>query len=143
MKWTACFAWIALASGASAQTEVVGKWTGKVVLSKPAFPAGTSAKEKQLVEDQMAKVKKTAFTLNVKPNKTFVIGMSAGIRPEPHDTSGVWSYAKRSLTLTPANPSGVANSDKPMVLTLSSDGKKLTSVLKQKLGTATFVFVRP
>ena len=154
-KWVivGCALLIFALAGCHSSTNVVGKWKGKMDLSKEM----AKGKDKNDPGAQLGAAMANAFgsmiSLEIKPDNTF--SMTLMMFP----MTGKWSVSGDTVSLTPESfmgmskdqlksaaknkggSSGSQDMDKPMKLKISPDGQKLTAV-PDKPGEPEMVFER-
>ncbi len=123
------FAALAITAGCGfKESDLVGKWKGKMVLS---------AEDKKEAGAEAAKAEGLSFDLVLNEDKTFVLAVGVS-------TEGTWTYADNKLTLTTTKVMGMdvsgmpgAAETKPQVLNVEDGGNKL--VLADPNGKSTTV----
>ena len=106
-------------AGCKSGNDIAGKWKGSVEFT------GEAAKNPMA---EMAKSMMGNISLELKPDKKFAMTMGMSV-------TGSWTQDGSTVTLT---PDSTGKSEKPLVLTVSADGEKMTTTEKE----ATLVFTR-
>jgi hypothetical protein len=123
-----CFLMCLLVLGCKGgSNDVVGKWKGAAEI--PAGQADDAAAK-------MAKQMLGDISLELKADKTFVMTMMFPFE-------GTWTQSGSSVTMTVTKMMGkeAKGSEKPLVLTVSSDGQTMTAA-DMGAGKGTIKFVR-
>jgi hypothetical protein len=102
--------------------SAVGTWSGKLDLS--AVKAKTD-QEKQQIEMAKTMLANMVITVVLKKDKTCTMSMSGVPNgPDgPKEQKGTWTQSGKSVTVKQNSGKG-----KPMVFTMSADGKSMTAV---------------
>ncbi|HRI43556.1 MAG TPA: lipocalin family protein [Fimbriimonadaceae bacterium] len=127
--------------------DVSGAWKGKISMDTSKIPAPKDEQGKKMLEQVKTMLGKMKITLNLNSNKTYAM-KATGLPNSMKDqvSEGTWKQSGKSITLTPTKENGkkpTGESAKPVTLTLSADGKKMSMAVPGAAGMGgSLVFTR-
>lgn len=128
-----------------AATNVVGTWTGRIILDMSKMPKPTNPQQQQTMKKMMDQLAKMRITLKLKANKSFSVSAPAGPGGKPQTGEGTWTQSGQTVTITVKTENGkpaTGQSAQPQALSLSKDGKTMTLVPPTAQGGGKVVFKR-
>ncbi len=126
-KFAILLALVAISAASFAQNPV-GAWKGNISIDASTLPKARTPEEQKQMDAAMAAMRSLVLKLNVKANKTFTIDSPAMGQAPAQKVEGTWSQKGNKVTLVTTKQNGVKPpaGNKPQVLTISADSKKMT-----------------
>lgn len=106
-----------------------GKWKGTIQIDMTKIPKGKNPDEQQMIDTQIAAVKKMEIMLIINANKTYH-STSKGGPMGARDVDGTWTFDGKKITMKATKVNGKAPTgpmaNKTQTLEVSKDGKMIT-----------------
>jgi hypothetical protein len=127
--------------------NVTGAWKGRIDIDMSKLPAAKNEEGKKMMEQVKTMLGKMKITLTLNANKTYSMKATGLPNAMKDQTSeGTWKQRGKSVTLTPTKENGkkpTGESAKPVTLTVSADGKKMSMAVPGGAGMGgSLVFTR-